>query len=148
MIYGFPLTIFVEVRVAGSNFDSLALGCAVLGRALPSDVDGLGRPAIACLAAADFSPPPEAAPTLLVLRSPRLGGGTVIWGVWIGFVEERARELADEVEVTLVLTFLAVKGIDFAGPEIEELLWRTVGPRLAVRPGPDARVPRLETLLD
>ena len=109
--------------MAGSNSDLLALGCAVLGRTLPSDVDGLGRPAIACLAAAaDFSPPPEAAPTLLVLRSPRLGGGTVTWGVWIGFVEEMARELADEVDVTLVLTLLAVKGIEFADPEVEELL--------------------------
>jgi len=34
-----------------------------------------------------------------------------------------------------------------AGPEVE-LLWPTVGTRLAVRPGPDARVLRLEAVLD
>jgi len=82
LIYGFPLTIVVEVRVAESNFDSRALGRAVLGRTLPNDVDGLGRLAIACLAAAaDLSPSPEAAPTLLVLRSPRLEKGAVTLGV-------------------------------------------------------------------
>jgi len=73
--------------VAESNFDSRALGRAVLGRAvlgrtLPNDVDGLGRLAITCLAAAaDFSASPEAAPTLLVLRSPRLEKGAVTLGV-------------------------------------------------------------------
>ena len=127
-----------------SNLDSLALGRAMLGRTLPSDVDGLGRLAIACLAAANFSPSPEAAPTLFVLRSPRLEGGIVTWGVWIGCAEEGARDLADELDVILVSTFLAVKEIDL----VEELLWTTVGPRLVVRPGPDARFLRLETVLD
>jgi hypothetical protein len=149
LIYGFPLPIVVEGRVAGTNFDSLALERTVLGRTLPSDVDGLGRLVIACLAAAaDFSPSPEAAPTLLVLRSPRLEKGTATWGVWIGCAEERVREQADEVDVTLVLTLLAVKGVGLAGPVVEEPLWHTVGPRLVVRPGPDARVLRLETVLD
>ena len=143
LIYGLPPTLVAVVRVVGSNFDSLALERAMLGRTLPSEVDGLGRPAIACLAAANFNPSPEAAPTLLVLRSPRLEGGTVTWGVWIGCAEG-ARDLADELDVILVLTSLAVKEIDL----VEELLWITVGPRLAVRPSPDARVLRLETVLD
>ena len=113
----------------------------MLGRILPSDVDGLGRLAIACFAAANFSPSPEAAPTLFVLRSPRPEEGTV---TWIGCAEEGARDLADELDVILVVTFLAVEMIEL----VEELLWTTVGPRLAVGPCPDARVLRLETVLD
>ena len=130
--------------MVGSSFDWLALERAMLGRTLPSDVDGLGRLATACLAAANFSPSPEAAPTLVVLRSPRPGGGTMTWGVWIGCAEERVRELADELDLILVLTFLVAKEIDL----VEELLWTTVGPRLAASPGPDARVLKLETVLD
>jgi hypothetical protein len=149
LVYGLPLAIVVEVLVAGSNFDSLVLGRAVLGRTLPSDVDGLGRPAITCLAAAaDFSPSPEAAPTLLVLRSPRLEGGTVTWVVWIGCAEEGDRELSDETDVTLVITFPTAQGVDLASPEVEELLWTAIEPRLAVRPGPDARVLRPGTVVD
>ena len=144
LIYGLPPSLVAEVRVVGSSFDWLALERTMLGRTLPSDVDGLGRLAIACLTAANFSPSPEAAPTLVVLRSPRLGGGTVSWGVWIGCAEERVRELADELDVTLVSTFLAVKEIDL----VEELLWTTVGPRLAARPRPDVRVLRPESVLD
>src|SRR5258706_6555305 len=138
-IYALPPALVVEVRTVGSSFDWLALGRAMLGRTLPSDVDGLGRLTIACLAAANFNPSPEAAPTLLVLRNPRLGGGTVTWGGWIGRAEERVRELADELDVILVLTCLAVKEIDL----VEELLRTTVGPRVAVR-----RVLRPETVLD
>jgi hypothetical protein len=92
----------------------LALGRALKGRAapewltgaLPSDVDGLGRPAIACLAAAAaFSLSPEVAPTLLVLRNPRLDGGAVTCaGEW-------AREMGNDVDVILVVTFLAVKEV-------------------------------------
>ena len=144
LIYSLPPTLVAVARVVGSNLDSLALERAMLGRTLPSDVDGLGRPAIACLAAANFSPSPEAAPTLFVLRSPRLEGRTVSWGVWIDCAEEGARDLADDLDVILVLTSLAVKEIDL----VEELLWITVGPRLAVRPSPDVRVLTLETVLD
>jgi len=147
LIYGLPPAIVGEVPMAGLNFDSLALGRAVLGRIFPSDVDGLGRLAIACLAAiADFSASPEAAPTLLVLRSPRLEGGTVTWRVMIGCAVEIVRKLADEVDVDLV-GFLAIKGVDLTRPEVEELLWTPERPRLAVRPGPDGRVLRPETVL-
>ncbi len=118
----------MDVQGAGSNFDPLALGRTALGRAmgglvlewltgaLPSDVDGLGRLSIACLAAV-FSPPPEAAPTLLVLRSPR-PGGALTWGVWLGCAEERVLELVDDV----LATCLVVKGVDLAMFETEELI--------------------------
>lgn len=44
------------------------------------------------------------------------------WGVWIGCTEEGVRDLADEVEIILVVTFLAVKGIDLATSKVEDLL--------------------------
>lgn len=42
--------------------------------------------------------------------------------VWIGCAEGRAREPADDVDVTLVVTFLEVKGVDLTTTEVEELL--------------------------